>query len=76
MDISAAFDKVWHSGLIAKLEQIDITDSLLSLFKSYLSDRKQCTVVEGIKSNLVDIKAGVPQGSRLGPYYSSFILWT
>ena len=67
LDISAAFDKVWHSGLLAKLEQIGITDSLLSLFKSYLSDRKQCTVVEGIKSNLVDIKAGVPQGSRLGP---------
>ena len=67
LDISAAFDKVWHSGLIAKLEQIGITDSLLSLFKSYLSDRKQCTVVDGIKSNLVEIKAGVPQGSRLGP---------
>ena len=67
LDISAAFDKVWHLGLIAKLEQIGISDTFLILFKSYLSDRKQCTVVDGIKSNMLDIKAGVPQGSRLGP---------
>ena len=67
LDISAAFDKVWHLGLLAKLEQIGISDSLFFLFKSYLSDRKQCTVVDGIKSDMLDIKAGVPQGSRLGP---------
>ena len=67
LDISAAFDKVWHLGLLAKLEQIGISDSLFFLFKSYLSDRKQCTVVDGIKSNMLEIKAGVPQGSRLGP---------
>ena len=32
-----------------------------------MSNRKQCTVIDGVKSNLLDIKAGVPQGSRLGP---------
>ena len=67
LDISAAFDKVWHRGLLAKLEQIGISDSLLVLFESYLTDRKQCTVVDGIKSNMLEIQAGVPQGSRLGP---------
>ena len=32
LDVSAAFDKAWHSGLIAKLEQIQIQDSALQLF--------------------------------------------
>ena len=41
LDVSAAFDKAWHSGLIAKLEQIKIQDSALQLFKSYLSNRVQ-----------------------------------
>ena len=39
----------------------------MDLFISYLSNRKQCVVIDGIKSDLVDIQAGVPQGSRLGP---------
>ena len=67
LDISAAFDKVWHKGLLSKLEQIGVTDSFLDMFISYLSNRKQCVVIDGNKSDLVDIQAGVPQGSRLGP---------
>ena len=67
LDISAAFDKVWHNGLIAKLSQIGIDDHCLDFFKSYLSHRKQCVIVDGEKSSFLEIKAGVPQGSRLGP---------
>ena len=70
LDISAAFDKVWHKGLIAKLEQIGVAYSVLALFISFFSNRKQCVVVVGVKSHFVEIQAGVPQGSRLGPHLS------
>ena len=70
LDVSAAFDKCWVNGMIAKLEQIKIEGNCLNLFHSYLLKRKICTVVDGLKSEICEIEAGVPQGSRLGP-----LLW-
>ena len=67
LDVSSAFDKVWHAGLLAKLYQVGIEDKCHDMMASYLSNRKQTVVVNGSKSNLVNVKAGVPQGSRLGP---------
>ena len=67
LDMSKAFDKVWHEGLIFKLKQNGIEGKLLTLFQNYLSNRKQRVVINGSESNWGDIKAGVPQGSVLGP---------
>ena len=67
LDMSKAFDKVWHEGLIFKLEQNGIEGKLLNLFKNYLSNRKQRVVLNGMESNWGEIKAGVPHGSVLGP---------
>ena len=67
LDISSAFDKVWHKGLLSKLSHIGIDGNLFALFHSYLSQRKQCVIVDGEKSTFLEVKAGVPQGSRLGP---------
>ena len=50
LDISAAFDKIWHKGLLSKLEQIGIEDKLIKLFKSYLTNRRQVVVGDGVKS--------------------------
>ena len=66
-DISKAFDRVWHKGLLAKLKGAGITGSLLNWFSDYLSDRKQRVIIPGVQSNWADVKAGVPQGSILGP---------
>ena len=41
LDISKAFDKVWHDGLIFKLKQNGISGSLLQLFENYLLNRNQ-----------------------------------
>ena len=60
LDVAAAFEKVWHKGMAAKLEQNGITESCLDLFKSYLSNRKQIVVVDGVKSHTEVINAGIP----------------
>jgi hypothetical protein len=67
LDISKAFDKVWHPGLLFKLRQSGVDNSLLRWFESYLSKRRQRVVVGGKSSQLLTLNAGVPQGSILGP---------
>ena len=67
LDISKAFDKVWHDGLIFKMRQNGISGKLLKLFQNYLSNRKQRVVLNGFSSDCSSIESGVPQGSVLGP---------
>ena len=67
LDISKAFDKVCHEGLIFKLETFGISGNLLKLFQSFLCDRQQRVVLNGQYSKWATDLAGVPQGSILGP---------
>ena len=67
-DVSKAFDKVWHTGLLFKLKKYGIGGNILNWFTSYLSNRKQRVFNEGFYSTWKDTAAGVPQGSVLGPY--------
>ena len=67
LDISKAFDKVWHDGLIFKLKQNGVSGSLLKLFENYLLNRNQRVVLNGFRSDYSIIQSGVPQGSVLGP---------
>ncbi len=66
-DISKAFDRVWHAGLLFKLKQNGIEGGLLNWVKDYLSSRCQKVFVGQSYSDTKLIKAGVPQGSVLGP---------
>ena len=67
LDISKAFDKVWHEGLIFKLKTYGIDDDSLKLLINYLEDRKQRVVLNEQTSSWKSILAGVPQGSVLDP---------
>ena len=50
-DISKAFDRVWHNGLLTKLKSIGIQGPLLSWIKNYLLDRKQRVAINGCCSD-------------------------
>ena len=67
LGISRAFDKVWHEGLIFKLKQNGISGNLLNLLCDFLRNRKQRVLLNGQVSDWSDVRAGVPQGSILGP---------
>ena len=69
LDISKAFDRVWHEGLIYKIKSIGISGPLLKLIESFLSNRYQRVLLNGQSSTWLPIIAGVPQGSILGPLF-------
>ena len=60
LDISKAFDKVWHEGLIHKLELSDIDGKLLCLIKSFLSRKFQRVVLNDQNSDWLPVQVGVP----------------
>ena len=45
LDISKAFEKVWHKGLLYKLKSVGISGELYNLLENYLSGRFQRVVL-------------------------------
>ena len=73
LDISKVFDRVWHEGLIYKIKCTGVEDDLLAFIESFLFKRQQRVALNGQESEWLTIKAGVPQGSILGPLLFFFI---
>ena len=67
LDLKKAFDTVDHDVVISILSKLNMSNSVLQWFISYLSPRHQITRVEGIDSLYGNVVCGVPQGSILGP---------
>jgi len=67
VDLSKAFDTVNHKTLLQKLNHYGIRDVTVKWFKSYLTNQYQYVEYNGVKSNLLKLTCGVPQGFVLGP---------
>ena len=67
LDISKAFDRVWHAGLLHKLKSYGISGQIFGLISSFLSNRRLRVVLDGKSSQEYPVNASVPQGSILGP---------
>lgn len=67
LDVEKAFDRVWHVGLLYKMDQMKIPFPLIKLTESFLSDRTFIVKYEDQTSTVRKVTAGVPQGSCLSP---------
>ena len=71
--IYKAFDKVWHEGLLLKLNRNGISGNHFNLLRDFSSCWKRRVVPNGQHSSWHNVTTGVPQGSILVPL--SFLIY-
>lgn len=72
LHFTKTFDYLHHGIFFTKFEQYGIRGVALKLLKSYLSHRKQYVSINGYSPGTHALKAGVPQGSIVGPLLFCF----
>ncbi|CAF1413612.1 unnamed protein product, partial [Rotaria sordida] len=73
-DIKAAFDSVWHDGLIYKLNDYRLPRYIINYLISFLQNRTAAIEIENVLSRPFNLKSGTPQGSPLSPLL--YIIYT
>ena len=66
-DISKAFDKVWHKGVIFKLHQLQVPNYLIKYVKDFMNNRKFRVKINNFYTEYCPIKCGLAQGSAISP---------
>ena len=78
LDMSKAFDSLHHDTLLAKLQDVGASTTVLQWFRSYLLSRHQVVRINSTLSDCLQVRNGVPQGSILGQrtfFYRAVTLW-
>ena len=65
LDLSKAFDSLSHEVVLSKLKSLSFSSSAYRFIKNFLSDRLQQISLNGVKSDWIELKQGVPQGTIL-----------
>ena len=63
LDISKAFYRVWHAGLLHKLKSYEISDQIFGLISSFVNNRRLRVVLDGKSSQVYPVNARVLPGS-------------
>ena len=74
LDLEAAFDLAWHSGILYKLKKHGITGRCFNYIRAFLLDRKITVKVEGTLSDTQTLTRGTPQGAIISPLLFSLLI--
>ena len=66
-DVSKGFNLVDHSMLVHELQFLGVNEATIRWISSFLSGRAQQVRLDGIYSNSISPRGGIPQGTRLAP---------
>ena len=76
LDISKAFDRVWHAVLLHKLKSYGISGQIFGLISSFLSNRRLRVVLDGKSSQEYPVNAGFVKAPFLVLHFSYYTLMT
>ena len=76
LDYSKAYDRTWKERLLSKLHDYETPRQVTKWIAAFLRTRTAEVVINGTKSRRVRMKQGLPQGSVLSPFFSSFLSTT
>ena len=74
IDLSKAFDSLNHNILLHKLTFYGVRNSVITLLRSYLSNRQQYVQIDDVSSSMLLNNTGVIQGSIVGPLLFNILI--
>lgn len=75
LDLRAAFDTVWHDGLIYKMMKLNFNPFIIKIIRSLLASRRFAVRLANVVSEWHDMLCGTPQGSVISPILFNLFMY-